>query len=248
VIHINNTQEIEKIRKSGQLASQTLDYITPMLKPGLSTRELNAIIHAYITDHGAIPATLGYRGFPASSCISINDEVVHGIPGPRVFEDGDLVKVDVTTILDGFYGDTARTFAIGNISKTAELLAQTTRESMYLAIDTVKKGSRLGDIGEAIQSHVEAKGFSVVREFVGHGVGHSFHTDPNIPHYGHKGTGLKLQSGMVFTIEPMINEGQWQVKILSDKWTAVTIDGKLSAQFEHTILVTDEGSEILTLS
>jgi methionyl aminopeptidase len=195
-----------------------------------------------------VPASLGYRGFPGSACISINEEVVHAIPGTKMIRTGDLVKIDVTTILNGFFGDTCRTFFMGKVSPIAEKLTKATYEAMMLAIGTVKNGSYLGDIGAAIQGHVEPQGFSVVRDFVGHGVGKEFHEDPNIPHFGKAGTGLQLKSGMIITIEPMINEGSWEIEILSDKWTAVTADGKLSAQFEHTLLVTDTGAEILTVS
>jgi methionyl aminopeptidase len=248
VIYIKSAEEIEKIRKSSRLASRTLDYAGAMLKPGLTTKELDKYIHDFIVKHGAKPATLGYKGYPASSCISINDVVVHGIPGNRIIKDGDLVKVDVTTILNGYFGDTCRTFAVGNVPQNALDLAKATEESMYLAIQTVKDGSRIGDIGAAIQAHVEPKGYSVVRDFVGHGVGREFHEEPTIPHYGRAGSGLKLRSGMTFTIEPMINEGAWQVEVLKDNWTAVTKDNKLSAQFEHSLLVTDSGVEILTVS
>ncbi|MDR1080712.1 MAG: type I methionyl aminopeptidase [Deltaproteobacteria bacterium] len=248
MIFIKNTSEIEKIRRSGHLASQTLDYVGTVIKPGMTTKKLDKLINQYITSHGAVPATLGYKGFPASSCISINNIVVHGIPGQQTIQDGDIVKVDVTTILDGFFGDTCRTYKIGNVPPNAAALADATYESMMLAIATVHNGSCLGDIGAAIQGHVEAKGYSVVRDFVGHGVGKEFHESPSVPHYGRKGTGMKLRDGMIFTIEPMINEGAWQVKVLSDGWTAVTVDGKLSAQFEHTLLVDGAGAEILTVS
>jgi methionyl aminopeptidase len=248
VIYIKSADEIEKIRKSGRLASRTLDYAGSLIRPGLTTKELDKYIHDFIVRHGAKPATLGYKGYPASSCISINNVVVHGIPGPRVIKDGDIVKVDVTTILNGYFGDTCRTFAVGNVPKNALDLAKATEESMYLAIQTVRNGSSLGDIGAAIQSHVEPKGYSVVRDFVGHGVGREFHESPSVPHYGKAGSGLKLRSGMTLTIEPMINEGDWQIEVLGDKWTAVTKDGKLSAQFEHSLLVTDTGAEILTVS
>jgi methionyl aminopeptidase len=248
VIYIKTPEEIEKIRLSGRLASKTLDYVGEIIAPGMTTFALDKAIHDFIIKRGAVPATLGYKGFPASSCISVNEEVVHGIPGPKKIKDGDLVKVDVTTILNGFYGDTCRTFRVGKVSATAAKLAQATEDAMMLAIKTVRNGSRLGDIGAAIQGHVEPMGFSVVRDFVGHGVGKEFHESPSVYHYGKAGSGIKLLSGMVFTIEPMINEGAYEVNILSDEWTAVTRDGKLSAQFEHTLAVTDTGSEILTLS
>lgn len=236
------------IRRSGRLAAQTLDFAALQLCPGITTGQLDRLIHDFILDHGAIPATLGYRGYPASCCISINEVVVHGIPGPRMVEEGDLVKIDVTTILDGFFGDTARTFEVGEVPPKAKQLAAATEKAMYLAINEVKNGARLGDIGATIQQHVEALGFSVVRDFVGHGVGREFHEEPSVPHWGRVGQGLRLKTGMVFTIEPMINEGVFKVKVLKDKWTAVTIDGCLSAQFEHTVAVTPEGYDILTLS
>ncbi|MDR2459213.1 MAG: type I methionyl aminopeptidase [Deltaproteobacteria bacterium] len=248
MIIIKSSQEVDKIRKSGRLASKTLDFVATILKPGITTKSLDKEIHSFIVKHGAIPATLGYRGYPASSCISVNEEVCHGIPGPRVIRDGDLVKVDVTTILDGYFGDTCRSFIVGKASSVAQKLLDATRESMMLAIDTVHDGSSLGDIGAAIQGHVEPLGFSVVRDFVGHGVGCKFHESPNVPHYGSAGSGLKLKKGMTITIEPMINQGTWEVEILKDAWTVVTMDRKLTAQFEHTILVTDDGAEILTVS
>lgn len=248
MIHLKSKEEIEAIRRSGRLASRTLDFAAEHLRPGITTGQLDKLIHQFITDHGAVPATLGYRGYPASSCISINEVVVHGIPGPRVIAEGDLVKIDVTTILDGYYGDTARTFCVGQVSPVARKLAEATEKSMYLGINEVKSGARLGDIGAAIQEFIEPQGFSIVRDFVGHGVGKDFHEEPSVAHYGRRGTGLRLKPGMVFTIEPMINEGVWNVKILKDNWTAVTTDGKLSAQFEHTVAVTEEGFDILTLS
>jgi methionyl aminopeptidase len=254
MIYIKNAQQIEKIRKSGQLASRALDMVAEHLRPGVTTKSLDDLVHAYVTGHGAVPATLGYKGakgsvpFPASCCISINDVVVHGIPGERKIMNGDLVKVDVTTILDGFFGDTARTFLVGDVPEVGRLLARTTEESLQMAIEVVKNGARLGDIGHVIQTHVESRGFSVVRYFVGHGVGLQFHEDPAVCHFGQSGRGVRLKSGMVFTIEPMINEGDYDIRILDDRWTAVTSDGKLSAQFEHTVAVTDAGAEVLTLS
>ncbi|MDR2353251.1 MAG: type I methionyl aminopeptidase [Deltaproteobacteria bacterium] len=248
MIFIKSSQEIEKIRKSSRLASQTLDYAGQNIRAGMTTSDLNKLIHDFIVSHNATPATLGYKGYPASSCISINEEVVHGIPGNRVIHEGDLVKIDVTTILNGYYGDTCRTFPVGNISEAAKDLMETTREAMLQGIATVQHGSYIGDIGHAIQSYVEPKGYSVVRDFVGHGVGIKFHESPNVPHYGNPHTGLKLQSGMTITVEPMINQGTFQIRVLSDKWTAVTADGSLSAQFEHSILITKTGAEILTVS
>lgn len=248
MIILKSREEIELIRQSGRLASQTLDYAAEHLKPGITTGHLDKLIYDFIVGHGAVPATLGYRGYPASSCISINEVVVHGIPGPRVVADGDLVKIDVTTILNGYYGDTARTFCVGEVPPQARALAEATEKSMYIGINEVKSGARLGDIGAAIQEFIEPLGFSVVRDFVGHGVGREFHEEPSVAHYGRRGTGLRLKTGMVFTIEPMINEGVYNIKILNDRWTAVTTDGRLSAQFEHTLAVTPDGFDILTLS
>ncbi|MDR3204967.1 MAG: type I methionyl aminopeptidase [Deltaproteobacteria bacterium] len=256
MIYLKTKEQIEKIRLSGQLAAQTLDYVAPLLVPGITTKQIDKLIYDFIVERGAYPATLGYGGsrlankqkpFPASCCISINNVVVHGIPGTTKINDGDLVKIDVTTILDGYFGDTARTFLVGNVSDNGVRLCQATKKSLDLAIETVRPGSRIGDIGAAIQEYIEAQGFSVVRFFVGHGVGLKFHEDPSVPHFGQRGTGYRLRSGMVFTIEPMINEGVFDVKILEDGWTAVTVDGKLSAQFEHTVAVTEDGHEILTL-
>jgi methionyl aminopeptidase len=253
VIYLKNPAQIEKIRQSGRVAAQSLEMISGRLAPGITTAEINRLIHEFLTSKGAIPATLGYRGgrgappYPGSCCVSVNDEVVHGIPGPRQLREGDLVKIDVTAILEGFYGDTARTFVVGRGSAVAETLKRTTEESMNLAIATVRAGSRLGDVGHAIQSHVESRGFSVVRAFVGHGVGLEFHEAPNVNHYGRPGTGLRLKAGMVFTIEPMINAGGYDVELLDDGWTAVTADGSLSAQFEHTVAVTPDGHDVLTL-
>lgn len=248
MIILKNNEEIERIRESGRLAARTLDFAATRLQPGVTTGHLDKLIHDFIRDHGAIPATLGYRGYPASSCISINEVVVHGIPGPQVVEEGDIVKIDVTTILNGSYGDTARTFCVGQVSPKARQLAEATEKAMYKGIAVVTAGARLGDIGAAIQEYIEPQGFSIVRDFVGHGVGREFHEEPSVAHYGRRGTGLRLKTGMVFTVEPMINEGVWNVKILKDKWTAVTADGKLSAQFEHTVAVTPNGYDILTLS
>jgi methionyl aminopeptidase len=248
VIVLKSALEKEKIRQSGRLAAQTLDYARPFIKPGITTKEIDRLINRFIVDHGAVPATLGYKGFPGSCCVSVNEEVVHGIPGKRELKEGDVVKVDVTTILDGYYGDTARTFLLEPVSDLARRLTIATEESLSLAIKTVRHGSRIGDIGAAIQERVEKEGFSVVQDFVGHGVGLSFHEAPNVPHYGKAGTGVRLKEGMIFTIEPMINAGDWRVKILKDGWTAVTRDGQLSAQFEHTLAVTQNGCEILTLS
>ncbi|MEW6264573.1 MAG: type I methionyl aminopeptidase [Thermodesulfobacteriota bacterium] len=248
VINIKTPEEIEYIRISGRLAARTLDFLAAEIKPGVTTARLDGLAQQFIGDHGAIPSSLGYRGFPKSICVSINEEIVHGIPGPRRIKEGDLVKVDVTVFKDGFHGDTARTFLVGQVSERARQLVEATRQALEIGVSQVQAGAHLGDIGAAIQEHIEARGFSVVRNFVGHGIGRQFHEDPQVPHYGKKGTGLRLKEGLVFTIEPMINEGTWEIRILRDGWTAVTRDGKLSAQFEHTVAVTGNGAEVLTLS
>lgn len=248
MINLKSPEEIELIRTSGRIASQTLDYVASHIKPGVSTEKLDNLGHQFILDHEATPSSLGYRGFPKSMCISVNEEVVHGIPGKRRLKEGDIVKVDITVFKNGFHGDTARTFYVGEVSKRAKSLVEATKNSLDLALQAVKVGGHLGDIGAVIQQYIEGRGLSVVRNFVGHGIGRDFHEDPQVPHYGRKGTGVRLKEGMVFTIEPMINEGTWEVKILRDGWTAVTKDKKLSAQFEHTLAVTQNGADVLTLS
>lgn len=237
------------MRKAGRLAAEVLDYITPFVQPGVTTEKLNQLCHDFIVDHKAVPAPLNYKGYPKSICTSINHVVCHGIPDERPLNEGDIMNLDVTVILDGWYGDTSRMYMVGDkIPVKAQLLVDATYESLMKAIEIVKPGVRLGDIGHAIQSHVEPKRFSVVRDFCGHGIGSVFHTPPAVLHYGAPNTGMTLKSGMIFTIEPMINTGTWQTKILADGWTAVTKDRGLSAQFEHTLAVTDTGYEIFTLS
>lgn len=246
VIHPADT--FEPMRKAGRLASQVLDYVTPFVKAGITTDQLNTLCHDFIVSHGAIPAPLNYRGFPKSICTSLNHVVCHGIPGDRVLVEGDILNIDVTVILDGWYGDTSRMFTIGKVGIKAQKLIDATYEALMRAIDLVKPGTTLGDIGHAIQSYVEPKGYSVVRDFCGHGIGRVFHSEPEVVHYGRAGEGLELQEGMFFTIEPMINAGRYETKVLSDGWTAVTRDKSLSAQFEHTIGVTATGHEIFTVS
>jgi len=243
-----SSREIEKMRQACQLAAQLLAYLEPMVQPGVSTLELNDAAEAWTHQHGAKSAPLGYHGFPKSICTSINEVVCHGIPNAKqILQEGDIINIDVTPLLDGYHGDTSKTFFVGEPSPTARKLVEVTEECLMRGIAAVKPGARIGDIGAAIQTYAEAAGFSVVRDFVGHGVGRIFHTAPQIPHYGTAGKGRKLRPGMVFTIEPMINEGTYEVEVLEDKWTAVTKDRKLSAQFEHTIAVTQDGVEILTL-
>ena len=249
MIYLKSDNEIETMKKSCRLAAEVLQMIEPYIKPGITTLELNDICHSYTVERGAISAPLNYKGFPKSICTSINDVVCHGIPSAKTkLRDGDIINVDITTILDGYHGDTSKTFLVGkSVSSKAKALVQTTKECLDIGIATVGIGKRTGDIGEAIQKHAEAKGYSVVREFVGHGIGRQFHEEPQIKHYGKAGTGIRLEPGMVFTIEPMINEGHWKTKVRKDNWTAVTIDGKLSAQFEHTIAIRSNGHvEILT--
>ncbi len=247
-ITLLSRREIEKMRQAGQLAAALLDHLAPMVQAGITTLELNDEAEKWTKAHGAISAPLGYNGFPKSICTSINEVICHGIPHrKRVLQEGDIINVDVTPIVDGYHGDCSRTFFVGTPSPVAEKLVKVTEECLRLGIEAVKPGGKIGDIGAAIQSHAEAQGFSVVRDFVGHGISKIFHTAPQIPHYGKAGKGKRLRPGMVFTIEPMINEGTWEAVLLDDGWTAITKDGKLSAQFEHTIAVTEDGVEILTL-
>ena len=247
-ITIHGIQGFEGMRKAGKLAAQTLDFITPYVKVGVTTQELDQLCHKFILDHGAIPAPLGYRGYPKSICTSINHVVCHGIPGDKKLLDGDILNIDVTVIVDGWHGDTSRMFTIGKVGVRAAKLIDTTYEAMMRGIEVVRPGATLGDIGYAIQSFAEKQGFSVVRDFCGHGLGKIFHSAPNVVHYGKPGQGLELKEGMFFTIEPMINAGRYDVKILADGWTAVTRDKSLSAQFEHSLGVTANGYEIFTVS
>ena len=248
-VPIHTAADFDGMRKAGRLAAEVLDYITPFVKPGVTTEKLDQLCHDYIVDHGAIPACLGYKGYTKTICTSINHVVCHGIPDDRALVDGDIVNIDVTVILDGWYGDTSRMYTVGDkIPVKAKLLIDATYEALMKAIAVVKPGATLGDIGHAIQSHVEPKRFSVVRDFCGHGLGRVFHAPPSVLHYGRPGAGTVLQPGMFFTIEPMINAGDWRTKILSDGWTAVTKDRSLSAQFEHSLAVTETGFEIFTLS
>ena len=236
------------MRRAGKLAAETLDFIGPHVRPGITTGQLDDLCHQFIVDHGAVPAPLGYHGFPKSICTSVNHVVCHGIPGDKRLEDGDIVNIDVTVIVDGWHGDTSRMYWSGDVGVKARRLCEITYDAMMLGIEAVKPGATTGDIGVAIQRLVEKERFSVVRDFCGHGVGRVFHDSPNILHYGESGTGTVLKPGMFFTVEPMVNAGKWQVKMLNDGWTAVTKDRSLSAQFEHTIGVTETGVEIFTLS
>ena len=246
---INNYKEsFEQIRIAGSFAAETLDELTPYVKPGITTEKLDKICYEFIRDNGGYSAPLFYRGFPKSSCSSVNHVVCHGIPSEKYLKEGDIVNIDVTAIVNGWHGDTSRMFFVGDVSVKCKNLISATYNSMMEAISIIKKGIHLGDIGETIQTYVEKKGFSVVKDFCGHGIGKTFHEPPNVLHYGKKGDGIKLQSGMIFTVEPMINEGTYNTKLLKDGWTAVTKDKSLSAQFEHTVGVTDDGFEIFTKS
>ncbi len=248
-IKIHTPDDFDGMRKAGRLAAETLDFITPHVVPGVTTEALNQLCHDFITQAGAIPAPLGYRGFPKSICTSVNHVVCHGIPDDKKrLEDGDIINIDVTVIVDGWYGDTSRMFYAGKVGTKARKLCDITYEAMMRGIAVVKPGATLGDIGYAIQSFAEAQRFSVVRDFCGHGLGRIFHDAPSILHFGKPGHGAELKEGMFFTIEPMINAGKFDVKVLSDNWTAVTKDKSLSAQYEHSIGVTATGYEIFTLS
>ena len=253
-IHIKTPEEIGLMRAAGRLAAEVLDFAASHVTPGITTGELDRLCHELmVRDQGTIPAPLhyappGYKPFPKSICTSVNHQVCHGIPGDRVLKAGDILNVDVTVIKDGFHGDSSRMFYVGDPSIQARRLCDTTYECMWLGIEAVHPGAFLGDVGAAIQQHAEAHGYSVVREFCGHGIGRKFHEEPQVLHYGRPGTGVRLQSGMTFTIEPMINAGKAAIRELADGWTIVTKDHSLSAQWEHTVLVTDSGYEILTLS
>ena len=241
-------ESFEQIKIAGSLAAKTLDEITAHVIPGVATDKLDKICYEFIKDNGGYSAPLFYRGFPKSCCTSVNHIVCHGIPTDKYLKEGDIVNIDVTAIVNGWHGDTSRMFFVGDVSTKSKNLVSATYDSMMKGISVIKSGNHLGDIGEAIQTLVEKKGFSVVRDFCGHGIGKTFHTQPNILHYGKKGEGLKLEEGMIFTVEPMINEGEYDTKLLKDGWTAVTRDKSLSAQFEHTVGVTNSGFEIFTKS
>lgn len=246
-IELLSNRELDKMRQAGRLAAELLNHLEPMVKPGVSTLEINDEAERWTLAHKAKSAPLGYKGFPKSLCTSINEVVCHGIPSAKqVLKEGDIINIDVTPLVDGYHGDTSKTFFVGKPSPIAKKLVEVTLECLNRGIAEVKPGARIGDIGAAIQQYAEGEGFSVVRNFAGHGVHRIFHTAPEILHYGRRGTGKRLRPGMVFTIEPMINEGTWEVELLDDGWTAVTLDRKLSAQFEHTVAVTEEGVEILT--
>ncbi|OGA27296.1 MAG: type I methionyl aminopeptidase [Betaproteobacteria bacterium RIFCSPLOWO2_02_FULL_65_24] len=253
-IQIKTAEDIERMRVAGRLAAELLDFITPYVKPGITTGELDRLCHEYMQNvQGTVPAPLhyappGYRPYPKSICTSVNHQVCHGIPGDRVLKNGDILNIDVTVIKEGFHGDTSRMFYAGEPSIQARRLCEVTFECMWLGIKAVRPGGYLGDIGAAIQQHAEANGYSIVREFCGHGIGRKFHEEPQVLHYGRAGTGPRLEPGMIFTVEPMVNAGRAAIRELADGWTIVTKDHSLSAQWEHTVLVTPSGYEVLTQS
>lgn len=248
-VTIKTPEEQDKMREAGRLAAEVLDMIGPYVQPGVTTEELNTLCHNLMVDEqGTTPATLDYHGFPKSVCTSINHVVCHGIPGDKQLKKGDAMNIDVTVIKDGYHGDTSRMFFAGEPSIKAQRLSDVAEKALYTGIDVVKPGATLGDLGAAIQQYVEAQRYSVVREYCGHGIGLGFHEEPQVLHYGKAGSGLELEAGMIFTIEPMVNAGKRHVKVLPDGWTVVTKDHSLSAQWEHTVLVTDSGVEILTPS
>ncbi len=245
-IRIKSDAALEAIRRSGRLVIKTLDLVEQHLKPGITTDSINTLVHEFTIENSATPAPLNYRGYPKSVCVSVNEVICHGIPGDRILKDGDIVNVDVTSILNGYYADANKTYFIGTPSQKARKIVEVARQSLKAALNMVRPGNTVGDIGWAIQTYAESNGCSVVREFVGHGVGYDFHEPPQIAHFGRRGDGVQLVPGMVFTIEPMINLGGHELIILDDKWTAVTKDRSLSAQFEQTIAVTEQGYESLT--
>lgn len=253
-ITINNQEDIEKMKVAGKLASEVLDFITPFVKPNVTTELINTLCHDFMTkEQKTIPAPLnyappGHSPFPKSICTSVNNQICHGIPGEKILKKGDIVNIDITVIKDGYHGDTSRMFYVGDPSIQAKRLCEITYQSMWLGIRQVKPGAHLGDIGNAIQKYAESNSYSIVREFCGHGIGKVFHDEPQVLHYGLPGEGIELKAGMIFTIEPMINAGKKDIRVLPDKWTVVTKDRSLSAQWEHTILVTNSGYEVLTVS
>ncbi len=246
MIHIRNSQEIKLLRKSAQIVAEALEMIEPRIQAGVTTRELNMVIEDFILSHNARPAFKGFHGYPAGSCISIDDQVVHGIPGNRKLQNGEIVSIDIGVELDGYFGDAAKTFPVGQVSEEKKRLMQITQESLYIGIEAAREGNRLSDISNAIQTYVEAAGYSVVRDLVGHGIGREMHEDPQIPNYGPPQQGPRLRSGMVLAIEPMVNMGCYEVKTLADEWTVVTLDGLPSAHFEHDIAINGHKAEILS--
>ena len=248
MIILKSGEEIAKMRKAGRITAGTIDAVLAAVEPGLTTADLDAVAESYILSQGAKPSFKGYRGFPASICASLNEQVVHGIPGPRVVEEGDLLSLDFGAIWEGYHGDSAVSVFVGGEapSEQARRLVETTERSLNAGIDRIREGGHLSDIGHAVQSVVEAEGFSVVREYVGHGIGQRLHEDPQVPNYGEPGRGPLMKRGLVIAVEPMVNVGSWETELLRDGWTVITADGSLSAHFEHTIAITDDGTEVLT--
>ena len=246
MVMIKSAEEVEKLRKSNYIVAEVLEGLRELIKPGITTRKLDVYAEETTKKRGAVPAFKGYMGYPASLCVSVNSEVVHGIPSETVLKEGDIISMDFGVLYKGYYGDSAITVPVGKVSSVAVKLMKITDEALYKGINEAKAGNRLGDISAAVQDHVEGAGFSIVRDFVGHGIGRSLHEDPQIPNYGLRGRGIELKNGMVFAIEPMVNEGTFKVKVLKDGWTVVTSDGKLSAHFEHTIAITENGPVILS--
>ena len=247
MVILKTREEIEKLRVSNQIVAEVLENLKTLIQPGITTKELDRYAEEMTLKKGAKPAFKGYMGFPSSLCVSVNSEVVHGIPSDRVLNDGDIVSIDFGTYYQGYYGDSAVTLPVGDISENAKRLIAITKESLYKGIEEARTDNRLGDISAAVQKHVESAGFSVVRDFVGHGIGQKLHEEPQIPNFGIRGRGIALKAGMVFAIEPMVNEGSYHVKVMKDGWTVITSDGSLSAHFEHTIAVTKNGPEILSI-
>jgi methionyl aminopeptidase len=243
---VRSMAEVDAMRAACSMAAETLLGVGELIRPGLTGSEIDEFVHEDTVNRGGVPATLGYRGYPKSVCVSVNDCICHGLPGPEPLRDGDIVNVDITTIYGGWHGDTSATFYVGTRSGAATLVVEAARAALSAGIAEVRPGARLGDVGAAVQELVEARGLSTVRDFYGHGIGRRFHEPPNVPHFGVRGRGMRLKAGMVFTVEPMINGGSHAARILEDGWTAVTLDGSLSAQFEHTVAVTEDGCEVLT--
>ncbi len=248
MIQYKSSRQIKQIRKAGRVVSEVLDLISENVRPGVTTGELDALTVEFLKSKNAKSAFLGYQGFPASICASVDDEVVHGIPRKRELRNGQILSVDFGAIVDGYYGDSARTFAVGEVSDDVRKLLDVTEKSLYVGIKKCLVGNKLGDLSAAIQSYVEAQGFSVVRDLVGHGIGRKMHEEPQVPNFGEAGTGIEMKEGLVIAIEPMINAGEFEVRVLSDGWTVITADGSLSAHFEHTVAITSKGPEILTVS
>jgi methionyl aminopeptidase len=246
MVIFKSQNEIDRIRKASQIVARTLSILGSHVQPGITTRELDQIAESEIRKSGAKPAFKGYRGFPATLCVSVNEEVVHGIPSDRKLKEGDIVGLDLGCIWEDFYGDAARTYAVGRITDESQRLLQITEESLMIGIDQARPGNRIGDIGFAVQAHAESNGYTVVRDFVGHGIGRNLHEDPQIPNYGNRGQGPRIKAGMVLAIEPMVCQGRADVEVLADNWTAVTKDGSLAAHFEHSVAITDNGPEILS--